>query len=487
MQATTQSRAELRDRARDPAQFQRYLLSRRLWQKQRDITHAAATRRATAVKGCHASGKTFVISGAVLHHLALYPKGKVITVAPTLRQVRLMWEEVELARRGGRIAFPECSTTGLRITEERYGIGFSSSKGVNVQGFHGQDVLIITDESPGISGEVWDAIEGISAGGNVRRVSLGNPTVPSGKFFDDFTRDRRTTHCITISAFDTPNLQNLAAGRPYTIEELLAMSEDKLNIAPEPFLVTRHWVKEKYLRWGPNNPRYRSRVLAEFPSQSEHSVFSLEWVERARREPTELELERAKTSIIQVGVDVAGPGDDETTACARVNGVIVSRQAWADKDPRGPVLRWLNQMRLHPVYQLGPVVIDIIGIGYNFALHVRDHGFNVMGFNAARQAFDPEQFLNAKAEAYWRLRDMYKENYVCHLDGTVDEETEAQLSAVQYKETSRGLIQIEPKEDARKRGVPSPDRAEAEVMAFCRVQPREETITIGEDYQISPI
>ena len=134
-------------------------------------------------------------------------------LSPTLRQVNLFWEEVELARQHSQIGFPECSTTGLRITEENYGLGFSSARGVNAQGFHGQDVLIITDESPGIQSDVWDAIEGIRAGGRVRLVKLGNPTVPSGPFYDDFTRHRATTETITISAFDTPNLQNPATGR----------------------------------------------------------------------------------------------------------------------------------------------------------------------------------------------------------------------------------------------------------------------------------
>ena len=46
---------------------------------------------------------------------------------------------------------------------------------------------------------------------------------------------------------------------------------------------------------------------------------------------------------------------------------------------------------------------------------------------------------------------------------------------------------IESKEDARKRGQSSPDRAEALVMAFCRVVAREQTVVFGGNYQISAI
>lgn len=473
----------------DPVNFQHGILRRQLWTLQQKIVRMAATSRTAAIKGCHASGKTYGVAGAALYQLATKEVAKVLTVAPTLRQVKLMWEEIELARSGALYPFPPCSTTGLRITEERYGLGFSSSKGVNAQGFHGKDVLIITDESPGISADVYDAIEGIRAGGNVRLLQLGNPTVPSGLFFDNFGRNRGRVDTLTISAFDTPNLFNATTARPFTIQELQELPKDELEYSPAPHLVTRWWVLDKYLRWGPGNPRYVSRVLGEFPTQSDYAVFSLEWIEKARREPTDAEVHRAKSrgALMQVGVDVAGPGDAETTAEARVNGMILDRGAWADADPRGLVARWLHNLRKTQPYQLGVVVVDIVGIGYNFALHLADMGFPVVGFNGGQRPLEPEQFANAKAEAYFRLRDAYKAGYISHADGMIDEEKEAQLSAVLYRETSRGLIQVEPKEEARKRGLASPDRAEAEVMAFCSVVPRQMTVAMGGDVQVSPV
>jgi phage terminase large subunit len=461
------------ERFADPALFQQDVLNRDLWKVQRNIAAAIDRRSRVSVKGCHASGKTFVSSGLPLWWLAKHKRSLVITTAPTLRQVKLMWGEVEVARAGCKIAFPQCTTTGLQIAKDRYGIGFSSSHGINAQGFHSENILLIADEAPGISGEVWDAIEGILAGGNVRLLKLGNPTVPSGPFFDDFHRGRSSTECITISAFDTPNLAGV------TLERLLEMNDHELDVVANPYLVTRRWVREKYERWGPNNPRYVSRVLGEFPSQSDHAVFDLAWIERAKRPPTDAELERAKGCFVQVGIDVAGPGDDETAAVARVNGIIIKRESWADPDPRGKVLNWLGNLKVSSGYPLGPVVVDVVGIGYNFALHLADQGFQVMGFSAGKKPMDTVQFKNAKAEGFWRLRDMYKSDYISHIEGTVDEETEAQLSGIEYRETSLSLIQIEPKEEARKRGVQSPDRAEAEMMAFCRVQPQTMTVQYG--------
>jgi hypothetical protein len=464
----------------DPAGFQRGALGRRLWKSQRRICEAVNNKPNIAVKGCHASGKTYVSAGLVPWWLSKNITGKVITIAPTLRQVKLMWGEISLALSTSRIAFPAPSSVGLKIAEDRYAIGISSSRGVNIQGFHGSDILVIADEAPGIEADIWESVEGIRAGGKVTVLELGNPTVPSGHFFDNF-RHPDSVECITISAFDSPNLAGV------TIEQLLTMSEAELDYAPWPLLTSRRWVKDRYLRWGPGNPRYISRVLGEFPGASEFSVFSLLWIERAKREPTEAELTRAEGCLMQVGIDVAGPGEDETAACARVNGIIIDRAQWSHTDANLPVANWLHRLRQTQPYEIGPVVVDVFGIGADLGIYLAQQGFPVYGFQGGKEAMEPERFLNAKSESYWRLRDMYHANYISHLPATLDEETEAQLAGIQYREVGRGLIQIEPKDEARKRGVSSPDRAEAEIMAFCRVQLRETTATFVDDEIISEV
>jgi hypothetical protein len=61
-----------------------------------------------------------------------------------------------------------------------------------------------------ISSFPFPAIAGIMAGGMVHIVMAGNPTQPSGRFFDAFHRGRGRWNCITIDAFDSPNLIKLA-------------------------------------------------------------------------------------------------------------------------------------------------------------------------------------------------------------------------------------------------------------------------------------
>lgn len=467
-----------------PSEFQRGILRRQLWAKQKQLCEAIATHQSVSVKGCHGSGKTYTIAGMVPWELTGNNEAVVLLMAPTLRQVKTAWGEVTEAIKHLPYRSPEPTTTRWEISPKCYAQGFSSAKGVNAQGFHGKRVTIYADEAIGIGPDVWDAIEGIRAAGDVRIVKLCNPTVPAGPVYDDFTKLRATPGhaCITISAFDTPNLAGL------TLESLLALPEAELDYAPFPWLTRRRWVREMYHKWGPQNPRFQARVLGEFPTQGQWAVFSLEWIERADREPTAEELRRAAGCLIQAGIDVAAGGDDETAACARVNGIILARGAWSEVDPRGQLVNWLHGLKRHG-YQLGPVVVDTVGVGHGIALHLADCGFDVRGFKAGNAAMDSEQFRNAKAESYFRLRDAYKVDYVSHADGAIDEDAKAQLSTVEYRELSRGQIQVEPKEDARKRGVQSPDRAEAEVLAFCRVVLRQQRVVMGAGsaYQISPI
>jgi phage terminase large subunit len=96
---------------------------------------------------------------------------------------------------------------------------------------------------------------------------------------------------------------------------------------------------------------------------------------------------------------------------------------------------------------------------------------------------DPERFVNLKAELYWGLRMRFQQNGVA---GLSDEKTIAQLAAIRYRHNARGQVVIESKEEARKRGVRSPDRAEAVMLAYAPLYQTEEPIYVAEPVSISP-
>jgi hypothetical protein len=469
---------------RDPVDFQTNILRRDIWGMQEDICRAAVTYKHLAIKGSHACGKTFIVAGLVPWFLQNNSVCKVVTISPGQRQVRLFWEEIAIACSRSKIRFPPLDVTSLRLAPDRYAFGMpGGASGVALHGAHAPKLLLIVDESPGIAGETWDALEGIAAGGDVTRIELGNPTVPSGHFYDNFHgRGAKLCKGMTISAFDTPNLKGI------TIEQLLEMPENDLDINPFPFLVSRRWVRDRYIKWGPQNPRYISRVLGQFPLESEHACFPQAWLERARREPTEAEIQKlieARTPI-RIGIDVAGPGRDETVLVAQVGGWILDISAWNEPDPLGSILRRLAVWAHDRRFPLGRILIDGDGIGYHLAPRIAaaTREYKVFLFRAAHSPLEEGVYANAKAEMHWCFRDWLEANQVRGLE---DEETVAQFD-IHYSENLRGLIQIESKDEMQKRGISgSPDRAEAVMMAFAPVVMRSRHVEGPEYAQISPI
>jgi hypothetical protein len=166
---------------------------------------------------------------------------------------------------------------------------------------------------------------------------------------------------------------------------------------------------------------------------------------------------------LNAGLDVAGPGEDETVLVVRDGDKIILEKAWPDPDPRGEIVLALNPYKA----RLENINVDTIGIGYYLARHLEDLDFPVSDVNVGESANDTERYSNKKAEYYWALRMRLEAGDIANL---VDEYTIAQLAGIRYKTNARGQIQIESKEDARKRGVKSPDRAEGVMLAYAPSQ-----------------
>ena len=203
----------------DPALFAKHILGLNLWEREAEILQSIRTDRRTAVKACHGVGKTFTLAVATLWWLARHEQGIVLTTSSTQRQVRTqLWSEIHRLVDSAKVPYPEVKKTELEFRDDNnFALGFSTNQTENFQGYHGKQVLIIADEAPGIEPGIWDAIAGIMAGGKVHVVMAGNPTIPSGPFFDAFTKERGLWNCFTIDAFDSPNLKGL------TLEQLLRL------------------------------------------------------------------------------------------------------------------------------------------------------------------------------------------------------------------------------------------------------------------------
>ncbi|MGH7780588.1 MAG: hypothetical protein ACREQR_12255 [Candidatus Binataceae bacterium] len=460
----------------DPVLFATHVLGVDLWTTEAEILRSIKSRRRTAIKACHGVGKTFTLAIAALWWLARFPEGIVLTTSPTQRQVRTqLWTEIHRLVERAKVPYPKLKTTELKFRDDNnFAIGFSTNQSENFQGYHGKYVLIIADEAPGIESGIWDAIAGTMAGGIVHIVMAGNPTIPSGAFFDAFSKERGLWNCFTIGAFDSPNLKGI------TLEQLLQMDPadgGPLDRNLVSYLVGKRWVYDQHQSWWHGNeassPNWLSRVLARFPDQAQDALIKLIWLERAKQRALKDSNHAAGNAPLFAGVDVGG-GQAETVVyvCERCGDRwrIVAMGAWRGEDTRGQVVRFLSEFR----QRLAVVRVDAIGIGHNFGLHLRDERFPVELINVALPCEskpnlgenDPtRRFVNQKACFYQALADALERDQV---DRLTDEETIGQLAGIRWELDSQGRLKIESKESARARGVPSPDRAEALMLALCK-------------------
>lgn len=408
-----------------------------------------------AVKACHSSAKTYTAAEIVLWWV-FQKRGIALTTAPTWTQVeKLLWGEIHKAYDSARIPLGgTLKQTELNLSAECYALGISTDQGVRFQGFHGT-VLIVLDEAPGVRPDIFEAIEGVRAGGDVRMLMLGNPTIAAGPFYDAFGRDRALWDAFTIDAFDTPNLAGI------TLEHLKAIplsdaDNPLLNDSPRPYLTTRRWVWEKLHTWGEASPLWQSRVRGQFPTQSEDALLSLAWLEAAGKAVAHDNIPAPDAPAV-AGLDVAGPGEDETVLTIRQGSHVCRLRYWSHPDPRGDVVAELQKWTIERVN------VDSIGVGHYMARHLQDAGFTVNDINVGEAASDRERFANLKAELYWGLRERMEQGDVTGLD---DDLLVSQCAGIRYKHNARGQVVIESKDDARKRGVTSPDRAESLMLCF---------------------
>jgi len=114
--------------------------------------------------------------------------------------------------------------------------------------------------------------------------------------------------------------------------------------------------------------------------------------------------------------------------------------------------------------------VDFTGIGQGMCDRADELGDErITGIRIGEPSSDPETYVNLRAEAWWQLRERFQPDENGHAEIDIDPEDDelaAQLGKVKRKPRSDGRIQIESKEEMRRRGMPSPDDADAVVLSF---------------------
>ncbi len=436
-----QARQVLERSQEDPVWWVRNVLGGFLWSKQREVLESLRDNRRTAVRSGHGVGKTHTAADAVLWFLYCFRESRVITTATTFSQVRdLLWREINSLH--GKALFPlggQLLQTRIELEDGRFAVGLSAKpeNKESFQGHHAQHILLVFDEASGVPEPIYEAGEGYMTTAGAKQLLIGNPTRTQGTFFDAFNSRLDEYNQIHISALDSP---------AFTGEEV---PED---VAAR--LVSPEWVEERR-KWE-GTPLWDIRVAGEFPEEDDNTVFPMSLLRAAQ------EVELPGTAPGQYGCDIARMGDDRTEIYRSRGGVIRHVKSAAKQDTMattGMIAKLLRQRREVPAQ------IDAVGIGAGVFDRLREQGLSAVEFNAGSKPIDAERFVNRRAEVFWSLREQMEDSEVDLAPDGEDDELIAQLGSLRFFLDSRGRIGIESKDDMRKRGLHSPDRADAAAMS----------------------
>ena len=441
--------------AKDPVWWCETVLGHKFWSKQSDVLRSLVDNKRTTVRAAESVGKSYVASDAVLWFLATHSPSTVITTAPSFRQVEsILWRYIANGYAQCRIPFGgKLTGTKLDVADNWFAIGISTNQPERFQGFHNEAILLIVDEASGVSEEVFSAIENPLASGHARLLLIGNPTQQSGSFYNSFASE--IYHPIHISAFDTPNFTKFGITREDIRED--RWKEKVSGAYPYPLLVTPERVAERFAACGEKSYAYTVYVEGQFPEGGVNNLFRLSDVEDAVNRP----MAEGQPHI--VALDVARYGDDESVLGERKGDRVTHIGAWSHQDTQytaGRVARYYrtNSPRI--------VRVDSIGVGGGVVDALKAEGVPVGEVNVGVPALDTEKFANRRAELYWLLAERFKVGEISIPDDPV---LKAQLLDIRYTYNQKGQLIIESKEDARKRGSKSPDRADVLMMAFAPV------------------
>ena len=463
-----------------PVRFADEVLGVTLWSKQQEVLEALARERRVAVKSGNGLGKDFTAAVAVLWYLNCHDPGIVLSTAPTFRQVRhVLWRQIRRLHRGASdLLGGTLLDTRWELAEDRYALGLSADGADQFQGFHCENVLVVVDEAEGVDEEIYEAVEAVMTSGNPRLLLIGNPTRTDGSFHRAFHEEAGIYRTFTISALESPNV---TAG------------EVKI-----PGLVTAKWVEERRIAWRENSDRYRSRVLGEFPQRGEDNLIAMKDIEAAvyegedeftgikgmngmegmflgdgdvsggvgarhasplRDDPFGMFLTGDGGRVV-IGVDVARFGSDRTVVLMRRGDTVVSIRAFSRIDTMataGQVMVAVRERRPDLVN------VDAIGVGAGLADRLREQGVPARGVNVAEKPRRDQTCLNLRAEGYQSLARRFRDR---RIRIPRDAELISELATLRYEYDSHGRLRMESKASMKQRGVGSPDKADALMLAF---------------------
>ena len=390
--------------------------------------------RRISVRAGHGVGKSTGCAWASIWHMVTRYPQKTVCTAPTAGQLfDALFAEIKfwVNRLPGPIrelfevfsdrivlkAQPEASFISARTS--------SAERPEALAGIHSEHVLLIVDEASAVPEQVYESAAGSMSGEHACTVLIGNPTRNSGLFFKTHHQLSNDWYCLHVSCLDSKRV-----------------SDD--------------FVKQISATYGEESNAFRVRVLGEFAVGDDDTLISGDIVDAAFVRDIEVD----RDARIVYGVDVARFGDDRTVICKRRGNVVLEFKSWAGRDLMETVGWIVNEAEMDDPSEIN---VDSIGLGAGVADRLREMGYNVRDVNVAETAAMNPKAYKLRDELWMTVRDWLNQR-ACKLPQS--DELRQELVAPRYTFQSNGKLKVESKSEMKKRGMRSPDFADALCLTF---------------------
>jgi phage terminase large subunit len=447
-------------------------------QQRQMLTSLVPPGAKVSVRAGHGVGKSTCLAGAIWWVLECFDYPKIPCTAPTASQLRdVLWAELaKLMRlsdlRSAKIGVPpnfylsklfhinQEKAFDIGAPDEWFAVARTARKETPdaLQGFHasavtiaeggmtvasigdGGQILFVIDEASGVADEIFQAAEGALSSHGARLVMAGNPLRNTGYFAASHKQHRSEYTALHFRSQDSP-------------------------------LVDPSYRSRLVRKFGDGSNVVRVRADGEFPRQDDDVLISLEDAEAA--------LTRADV-VVQpnerriLGIDVARYGDDRTVYILRCGPSVEFIEVRAKENLMQTTGR---AMVLWHELSAAAIHVDATGMGAGVCDRLREQGAPVVDVNVGEAAPPREGFRAIRGEALpYKLRDYLwiemarwmreaKPSFVMAPKDHA-EDLAGELCSVTYALDSSGRIVAEPKSEMKKRGLRSPDLADALGVTF---------------------
>jgi hypothetical protein len=419
----------------DPIGFVENVLEAKPLPWQKDFLQAIARKeRRISVRAGHGVGKSTACSWALIWHMTTrFPQKSVVTAPTSAQLFDALYSELKAwinklppVLRDSYEVFsdrivlkgaPESSFISARTS--------SSERPEALAGVHSEHVLLVVDEASAVPEAVFEAAAGSMSGHSASTILISNPTRNSGLFY-------KTHHDLA--------------------SDWCRMHVSCLNIP----LVSADFVSQIKATYGAESNAFRIRVLGEFALADDDTLIPAELVDGA----ISRDISINSSEPLVFGLDVARFGSDRTALVKRKGNVVIEVKSWGGLDTMQVVGAIVNEAKLD---RPDEICVDTIGLGSGVADRLRELGMNVRDVNVAESsAMNPN--ANKLRDELWLAVKEWLATKSVKLPA--DDQLRHELVAPRYTFTSSGKVQVESKDSMRKRGMRSPDLADALCLSF---------------------